>query len=112
MFKKTSLLVLASLSCITQQASAEIKTEIVEYRDGDTVLQGLHSYDDAVSGKRPAVLIVHDWMGVTEHTKSITEDIARLGYVAFAADIYGKGVRPGDPQAAAAESGKYKADRP
>jgi dienelactone hydrolase len=111
MLKKTSLLLLASLSCISPRAHAEVKTEIVEYKDGDTVLQGLHSVDDAVAGKRPAVLIVHDWMGVTEHTKSIAENIARLGYVAFAADIYGKGVRPSDTQGAAAEAGKYKADR-
>jgi dienelactone hydrolase len=105
------LAAITSLCCFLNQSNAEIKTEILEYRDGDTVLQGVHSYDDALSGKRPAVLIIHDWMGVTEHTKTIAEDIARLGYVAFAADIYGKGVRPSDPQAAAAESGKYKSDR-
>ena len=84
----------------------------MEYREGSTVLQGLQSRDDSFAGKRPGILIVHDWMGVTDHTRAVAEDIARLGYVAFAADIYGKGVRPTDMNAAATESGKYKADRP
>jgi dienelactone hydrolase len=109
---KTLLATVSALVWLPQLAFAEIRTEVIEYREGDTVLQGLQSYDDAVPGKRPGVLIVHDWMGVTDHTKGVAEEIARLGYVAFAADIYGKGVRPADMQAAAAESGKFKADRP
>jgi dienelactone hydrolase len=96
---------------ILNHAGAEIKTTLVEYREGGAILEGLRSFDDALPGKRPAVLIVHDWMGVTEHTKAIAEDIARLGYVAFAADIYGKGIRPSDMQSAAAEAGKYNSDR-
>jgi len=102
---------ITALFCPLHQASAEIKTAVIEYREGDTILEGLHCFDDGLSGKRPAVLIVHDWMGVTEHTKAVAEDIARLGYVAFAADIYGKGIRPSDMQSAAAEAGKYKSDR-
>lgn len=90
---------------------AEVRTEIVEYHEGSTVLQGLQSRDDSFAGKRPGILIVHDWMGITDHTRTIAEEIARLGYIAFAADIYGKGVRPADMGAAASESGKYKANR-
>ena len=90
---------------------ASIKTQVVEYRDGDQVLEGYLAYDAAKAGKRPAVLIVHDWNGVGPYVKQRAEQLARLGYVAFAADIYGKGVRPTSPEAAAVEAGKYKRDR-
>ncbi len=90
---------------------AEIRTEAVEYKQGDTVLEGYLAYDDAVKSKRPGVLIVHEWMGVNPYVKKRAEQIAKLGYVAFAADIYGKGVRPKNSDEAAAESKKYKTDR-
>ncbi|MDB6153899.1 MAG: dienelactone hydrolase [Chthoniobacteraceae bacterium] len=104
-------LVFSSLVLLPQLLFAEIKTQVVEYKDGATVLEGLVSFDDAIKEKRPAVLVVHDWMGVTDHTRTISEDLAKLGYIAFAADIYGKGVRPADAKAAGAEAGKFKADR-
>jgi len=90
---------------------AELRTEVVEYKQGDAVLEGYLAYDDAVKGKRPGVLIVHEWMGVNPYVKKRAEQLARLGYVAFAADIYGKGVRPKNSDEAAAESKKYKTDR-
>ncbi len=92
-------------------AQAEVRTEVVEYKQGDAVLEGYLAYDDAVKGKRPGVLIVHEWMGVNQYVKKRAEQLAKLGYVAFAADIYGKDVRPKTRDEAAAESKKYKADR-
>jgi dienelactone hydrolase len=93
------------------RVNAEIRTETVEYRQGEVVLQGYLSYDSSVRGPRPAVLVVHDWMGVSEYTKMRAEQLAALGYVALAADVYGKGVRPKNAQEAAAEAGKYYKDR-
>ncbi|MBI5043896.1 MAG: dienelactone hydrolase family protein [Nitrospirae bacterium] len=90
---------------------AEVRTEVVEYKQGDTVLEGYLAYDDAIKGKRPGILIVHEWMGVNTYVKKRAEQLAKLGYVAFAADIYGKGVRPKTRDEAAAESKKYKTDR-
>nr|ART37799.1 F406 [uncultured bacterium] len=90
---------------------ASIKTQLVEYRDGDQLLEGYLAYDAAKAGRRPAVLIVHDWMGVGPYVQQRAEELARLGYVAFVADIYGKGVRPTSPAQAGAEAGKYKQDR-
>lgn len=90
---------------------AEVRTEMVEYKQGDAVLEGYLAYDDAVKGKRPGVLIVHEWMGVNPYVKKRAEQLAKLGYVAFAADIYGKGVRPKNSDEAASESKKYKTDR-
>ena len=90
---------------------SEIVSKPVEYKQGDTVLEGVSVYDDAVQGKRPAVLVVHQWKGLGDYEKKRAEMLAKLGYNVFAADIYGKGVRPQSPQAAGAEAGKYKGDR-
>ena len=92
-------------------AKAEIVFKPVEYKEGTTVLEGLSVYDTSVSGKRPAILVVHQWKGLGDYEKKRAEMLAKLGYNVFAVDIYGKGIRPGTPQAAAAEAGKYKNDR-
>ena len=92
-------------------ANAAIHTETVEYQQGGTALEGVLVYDDAIQGKRPGVLVVHQWLGLTDYEKHRAEMLAKLGYVAFCADIYGKGVRPKNVQEAGAEAGKFKADR-
>jgi dienelactone hydrolase len=93
-------------------AEAAVKTKVVEYKQGDTVLEGYLAWDDATTAKRPGVLLVHEWTGLGPNVKNRAEMLAKLGYVAFAADIYGKGIRP----ATAAEAGKtatyYKENRP
>jgi len=103
-------LILAGMVVATS-AIAQVTTEAVEYKDGDVVLQGYLSYDASVTGKRPGVLIIHDWMGVSDYTKMRAEQLASLGYVALAADVYGKGIRPANAQEASAEAGKYYKDR-
>lgn len=90
---------------------SEIVSKPVEYQQGDTVLEGWSVYDDAIQGRRPAVLVVHQWKGLGDDEKKRAEMLARLGYNVLAADIYGKGVRPQTPQAAGTEAGKYKNDR-
>jgi dienelactone hydrolase len=92
-------------------ARGEIISKLVEYKQGDTVLEGMSVYDDTLQGKRPGVLVVHQWMGLSDYEKKRAGMLARLGYNVFAADIYGKGVRPRTPQAAGAEAGKYRNDR-
>jgi dienelactone hydrolase len=92
--------------------AAGIKVDTVEYKDKDgAVLEGKVAYDDAAKGKRPAVVVVHDWMGISDNTELRIKELAQLGYVAIAADLYGKGVRPKDAKAAGAEAGRLKADR-
>jgi len=102
--------VLAGMAALS--ARGEIVSQPVEYKQGDTVLEGMSVYDDAVRGKRPAVLVVHQWKGLGDYEKKRAEMLARLGYNVFAADIYGKGIRPQTSQAAGAEAGKHKNDRP
>jgi len=90
---------------------AAIHTETVEYKQGNTTLVGFMAYDDATKDPRPGVLVVHQWKGLTDYEQKRAEMLAKLGYVAFCADIYGKGVRPTTPQDAGAEAGKYKRNR-
>jgi len=85
--------------------------KVVEYSAGPVVCEGFHAYDDAVTGKRPGVLIVHQWTGLTDYEKMRARMLVELGYNVFALDIYGKGVRPPGPPASAQEAGKYKSDR-
>jgi dienelactone hydrolase len=90
---------------------AEIVTKSILYKDGDTTLEGYLAYDSTGTAKRPGVLVVHQWKGLTEYEKKRCEMLAKLGYVAFAADIYGKDVRPTTTQDASALVTKYKTDR-
>ncbi len=90
---------------------AALHTQTIEYKQGDTTCEGYLAYDDAVKGPRPGVLVVHDWMGCDSYAKMRADMVAKLGYVAFAADIYGKGVRPKNREEAGAQAGKYKGDR-
>ena len=98
------------LVVFSSQLDAAIQTKIIEYRDGDVVLEGLLAWDDAVANA-PGVLIVHQWMGRTDYEEARAKQLAKEGYVAFALDIYGKGVRPGNPQEAGKVATIYKSDR-
>ena len=93
-------------------ASAAVKTEVVEYRDGDQICEGFLAYDDATKGKSPGVVVVHEWMGLGDYARDRAKQLAGLGYVAFAADIYGKGIRAKDAGEAGQLAGKYKGDLP
>jgi dienelactone hydrolase len=90
---------------------AEIRTATVEYKHGSAVLEGYLAYDDTIQGKRPGVLVVHEWWGLTPNIRKHAEDLARLGYIAFAVDMYGNGITAGDPKKAAELSGVYRNDR-
>jgi dienelactone hydrolase len=99
------------LSGLAAWAHAEVHTEKVTYKQGDTVLEGYLAYDAAAQGKRPGVLVVHDWMGPGKFSNGRAEELAKLGYVALAVDIYGKNARPEDTTDAGMLAGIYKSDR-
>ena len=92
-------------------ARAAIKTEPVDYTIGNDAFEGYLAYDDALTGKRPGVVIYSAWTGIGDNERKHAQMLAKLGYVAFVADIYGKGVHPKPPKEAAAESGKFAKDR-
>jgi dienelactone hydrolase len=83
----------------------------LQYRDGNTVLEGYLSYDPHVAGPRPGVIVVHDWMGPSDFSRHEADELARLGYVALAADIYGQGVRPTNTKEASEQAAYYKSHR-
>src|SRR5436190_19660727 len=95
-------------------AQAEMKTQWVEYSHGDTKLKAYMAYDDKITGKRPAVLVAHAREGMTQKTQELTQIWAKLGYVAFAADIfgYGQGILPKDVPEMTAQTEIYSKDRP
>jgi len=111
MFKKISFLVL-SLAFLPGNAFAAIKTEYVTYSAGDVTMEGYMAYDDAIKTSQPGILIVHDWMGLGQFAKDKAEQLAKQGYVAFAADVYGKGIRPQNAAEAGQLATKYKGNRP
>lgn len=98
-----------ALICATLSA-ADIKEQAVDYYSGDVACEGWKAFDASKTGKRPAVLIIHQWTGLSDNEKMRARMLAELGYNVFAADIYGKGIRP-QPPAAGQEAGKYKNNR-
>ncbi len=107
-----ALLVAAGLLAGTQMARAAIRTQSFDYKDGDVVLEGFIAWDDAKSGKRPGVVVYPQWTGPTAFERSQAVDLAKLGYVAMVADVYGKGIHPAAPKESGAMMGKYMANRP
>jgi dienelactone hydrolase len=103
---------LCGLVFIAGSAQAAVKFETFNYKQDDTALEGWLVYDDAIIGKRPGIVIFPAWWGPSAQDRDVAEGLAKMGYVAFVADIYGKGVRPDTIPAAAAESGKFYKDRP
>jgi len=107
----TAVLAMVLMVAAISLAHADVKTEVVEYRHGDVMLEGYLAYDDSFQGKRPGVVVAHEWFGQTSYERKRAEQLARLGYVAFAIDMYGKGVRARDGKEAGALAGKYMGDR-
>jgi len=99
----------ATVAFAANSAQAEVKKEWVEYTHGDVKLKAYVVYDNAVSGRRPAVFMIHDREGMTERTQQHVETWAKLGYVAFAADIFG--VVPKNLEEIQAQTAIYRKDR-
>lgn len=99
--KPTTLMAAAAALAIAGSARAEVKTQPIEYSQGGTTLQGFLARDDAAKGRRPGVLVIHEWWGANEHARNQAKRLAEAGYVAFALDMYGKGkvaTHPSDAQ--------------
>lgn len=105
-------LLAASAVVVLPSFAFAAKFKTVEYSKGAEKFEGfVATPSKAFKGTLPAILVVHNWLGVTEETRTQAGRLADLGYVVFAADIYGKGVRPAGPQEAGALAGKFKGDR-
>lgn len=95
---------------VSGTAFAKVKTSIIEYKSGEQTFEGVLVQDTSIKGNKPGIMVVHNWMGITAETEAKAIEMAKLGYVVFAGDIYGKGIRPKDAKEAGELAGKYKAD--
>ena len=96
---------MAAALCVlgmTATAHAAIKEEPVTYKDGTATMKGFIVYDDAVQGKRPGIIMVHEWWGVTKHVHNEALKFAQQGYTTFIADMYGDGKIADNPNDAGA----------
>jgi dienelactone hydrolase len=91
-------------------AEAAVQTKKITYKDGAVECQGFLAWDDALKGPRPGVLVVHEWWGLNDYARKRAEQLAGLGYVAFAADMYGGGKTVDHPKEAGEMAGKVRAD--
>jgi dienelactone hydrolase len=98
---RTAGLFLAGL-LLAAAAQAKVVTKSIDYEQGGEKLKGYLAYDDAKGGTRPGVLVVHEWWGLNDYVKHRAEQLARMGYVAFAPDMYGGAKTTRDPKQAEA----------
>lgn len=87
---------------------AEIVTEVVPYQHGEVMLEGFVAYDDTLKDKRPGVLVVHEWWGLNDFAKEKAVELAKMGYVGFAVDMFGKGVLLDKVPDAAKKAGEFR----
>lgn len=107
-----NMLFILFFSLFGLQAQAAVVGREVAYRSGDTVMKGYIAYDDAVQGKRPGVLVVHEWWGHNAYARQRADRLAALGYTALAVDMYGDGKIASHPQDAGRFSGEVKQNMP
>jgi len=95
---------------IVTSANAAIKEEPVTYTDGQTTMKGFVVYDDATTAKRPGIIMVHEWWGITPHIHAEARKYAQAGYTAFIADMYGDAKTADNPKDAGALAGGVMKD--
>ena len=103
-----SLLVLG----LSSPVLAEIKTQKLTYQSGDTTMVGYLAYDAKATGKRPGILVVHEWWGHNDYVRSPAHQLAKLGYVALALDMYGDGKTADHPKDAGRFAGQVRNNMP
>ncbi|MEM1183041.1 MAG: dienelactone hydrolase family protein [Acidobacteriota bacterium] len=99
--RTTPILFLALVAlavCVASPLLAEVKTETIDYKVGETELRGLIAWDDSVKGKRPGVLVIHEWWGHDEYAQKRAKQLAAAGFTAFALDMYGVGQKAEHPE--------------
>jgi dienelactone hydrolase len=105
-----SLLAGIALALAATAAHAKIVTQTVDYQVDGKPYKGYLAYDDAKAGPRAGVLVVQEWWGLDDYIRMRTRQVAELGYVAFAPDMYGEGRTTRDPKVAGAWSGESRKD--
>jgi len=105
------LAMIGFFSALFVSSFGQVTGQPLDYKVGTTDCQGYVASDPTSKSKRPGVLIVHDWNSIDDYERGRANQLAKMGYVALCADIYGKGVRPKTPQQSGAQASRYKANR-
>ena len=100
------------LAVVSTPLWAAVVGQEVEYRSDETLMKGYLAYDDAIKGKRPGILVVHEWWGHNEYARSRARQLAELGYTALAVDMYGEGRQAAHPEDAGKFSSELKNNMP
>ena len=93
------------LAMMSSTSNAAVVVKDVTYTEGGTTYKGVLAYDDAMKDKRPGMIVVHEWWGITQHVRDYTKELAAKGYTALAVDMYGDGKTADNPKDAGALSG-------
>ncbi|HTM93728.1 MAG TPA: dienelactone hydrolase family protein [Flavisolibacter sp.] len=88
-------------------SAAQLKEETINYSSDNTTMNSYVVYNGATQDKRPAVLVVHEWWGLNDYAKRRARELAGLGYVAMAVDMFGNGQTASDPDAAMKLAGPF-----
>jgi dienelactone hydrolase len=100
----------AAMAVCALPLAAKVVTQTVAYDYKGQKMQGYLAYDDAKAGPRPGVLVVHEWWGLNDYIRGRARQMAEMGYVAFAPDMYGDGKTTRDPKEAGAWSTAAQAE--
>ena len=98
----------ALLLALTAQLAAGVVHEALNYRVDDAEFKGYLAYDQGVAGKRPGILLAHEWWGLNDFAKAQADKLAALGYAVLAVDMYGNGRNTTDPQIAQEWAGQVR----
>ena len=99
------------LMTLAATAAGEVRMETVKYEAAGKPMVGYLAYDESTKGRRPGVLVVHEWWGANDYAKRRARELAELGYVAFAGDMYGDGKTTNDPKQAGEWAGAVRGSR-
>jgi len=100
---RSTIFIILLLFAVVISSQAAVKHEEVQYTANGVTMKGYLAYDDAVKGKRPGVLVVHEWWGHNDYARRRANMLAELGYTALAVDMYGDGKQAAHPD----EAGKF-----
>lgn len=99
------------MSLTSPAAHAALVTKEIRYQDGPTALTGYLAYDESIKSPAPGVLVVHEWWGHNDYVRQRAEQLASLGYIAFALDMYGTSVKGESPDEASKLAEPFYNDR-
>ena len=108
---RTALAALSLVLVMVSSAAAKIVTKAIEYTHNGVKLEGFYAYDDTVTGPRPGMIVVHEWWGQNKFARDQAEELAKLGYAAFAVDMYGKAITADKAEEAKKLAAPFYADR-